>query len=860
MKKRILSILLVFVMLVQIAPLTFAAEDTNVKKISKVEEFMALNDDLDASVELQNDIQIVVNADFIKKYKATGVGSKDKPFTGKINGNGYKIRYNVSKDVPTQYSDFAPFGYLKGVTITNLSLSLYVEHEIYDSRKDINIGALAIYADGCNITLQDIVFESGTDKNYKTKLEYVSNVRLGTVIYTKGEGTIMFYKCRQGSGIALHNSSNIIQGGIVAEVLDGTTNIYQTYHGDQEDSFQITTNAAYTVGGLVGIVNKNATLNTSASHRVEIFVGHENRDGSGKEKETSKQILVGGQVAWVKEGGTFNSMGTSDASEVVLHHSSPNIIASGGVAKNDGTVNLRGTYALYNNNHTVIQLVRKGTIILAPTLGQNNGTAFIISSGNNLKIVTTFEVPADTLYIGGIIGQDNGKRTDIIDNGISFIMTEDTERIKNDGRKKTDNIGFIVGKTTTPKNMTVEFNIVNATDFSSFESDYSWVQSTLGTTSKSSVLKSFDSNYYGSMSYTELNVPTQIYHTKPIVEFGNKPCEENYPNFPFEFRYTSFNAENDDDYNFISFIDGKDGNVGSVLLTKDCKIGVRTHIDIRPQFNKNNYSGHVYSNPDILNYTATHPEEPGEPGEPGEPDPLPNVHFMQAFAVGEIGEGTPLPVYYMGNSNHGEVNFNLYNLPYEWREMNMSFTDIYNSRYNLDILMAANRGIVNGVGGGLFQPNRSITRAEFATMAVRALGLIPIGEPKFVDVSPDAWYYEYVNTAASWGIIAGVGNDMFMPESPITREEAMAILVRVSKNILMQNGFYFTFQTDNNWYDVSDASDWAQPEIREAMQWRLVEMRSGAIYPKEYITRDETANAFLNLLRGFGVIDNNYNF
>lgn len=93
-------------------------------------------------------------------------------------------------------------------------------------------------------------------------------------------------------------------------------------------------------------------------------------------------------------------------------------------------------------------------------------------------------------------------------------------------------------------------------------------------------------------------------------------------------------------------------------------------------------------------------------------------------------------------------------------------------------------GILEGYPDGTFKPEGQITRAEFATVAVRARGLasaaaaaqgLPTG---FSDVPGTFWASGVVGTAARLGIVNGVGNGQFAPQSPVKYEDAITMLVR----------------------------------------------------------------------------------
>lgn len=93
----------------------------------------------------------------------------------------------------------------------------------------------------------------------------------------------------------------------------------------------------------------------------------------------------------------------------------------------------------------------------------------------------------------------------------------------------------------------------------------------------------------------------------------------------------------------------------------------------------------------------------------------------------------------------------------------------------------AARKIIDGKGSGLFDPDANMTRAEFAAIVVRALGLKPKACGAFSDVPAGIWYAPYVGTAYTYGIVAGVGDGTFRPSGTITRQEAAVMVARAAR-------------------------------------------------------------------------------
>ncbi len=89
------------------------------------------------------------------------------------------------------------------------------------------------------------------------------------------------------------------------------------------------------------------------------------------------------------------------------------------------------------------------------------------------------------------------------------------------------------------------------------------------------------------------------------------------------------------------------------------------------------------------------------------------------------------------------------------------------------------KGVLNGIGGGLFNPSGKITRAEFAKMIVLASGIDVEGaECGYSDVSKDEWYYPYISAATQKSLLNGYASGEFRPNAYITREEMAVVCAR----------------------------------------------------------------------------------
>lgn len=106
-----------------------------------------------------------------------------------------------------------------------------------------------------------------------------------------------------------------------------------------------------------------------------------------------------------------------------------------------------------------------------------------------------------------------------------------------------------------------------------------------------------------------------------------------------------------------------------------------------------------------------------------------------------------------------------------------SDSDVYTAVQTLSSL-----NILNGYEDGTFGAEKDITRAEFAAVVCRALGMESsakgaAGATQFTDVAADHWASGYINLAAGQGIVNGYGDGKFGPEDNVTYEQAVKMLV-----------------------------------------------------------------------------------
>ena len=108
-----------------------------------------------------------------------------------------------------------------------------------------------------------------------------------------------------------------------------------------------------------------------------------------------------------------------------------------------------------------------------------------------------------------------------------------------------------------------------------------------------------------------------------------------------------------------------------------------------------------------------------------------------------------------------------------------AFSDVNPDDWFYDNVMgAANNGYISGMGDGTFNPKGATTRAQFASMIAKAMGYDDslAGETRFKDVPADQWYAGAITYCFDNDIISGYDDGTFQPDKTITRQEAASIL------------------------------------------------------------------------------------
>lgn len=156
---------------------------------------------------------------------------------------------------------------------------------------------------------------------------------------------------------------------------------------------------------------------------------------------------------------------------------------------------------------------------------------------------------------------------------------------------------------------------------------------------------------------------------------------------------------------------------------------------------------------------------------------------------------------------------------------------------------AVQNGLLNGSNGEI-DGNGLLTRAQLAAIVNRAFGADKAADLSgFTDVRPDAWYHNDMAVSVAMGAFQGA-NGKLNPESPITREEAFAVLARAF-------GLDGDASALSDYTDGDSVSPWAKSAVSALIDSGFVNGANGKLNPRSSITRAEFAKVISGMASTF---------
>lgn len=145
------------------------------------------------------------------------------------------------------------------------------------------------------------------------------------------------------------------------------------------------------------------------------------------------------------------------------------------------------------------------------------------------------------------------------------------------------------------------------------------------------------------------------------------------------------------------------------------------------------------------------------------------------------------------------------------------FFDVHGHWAQTDIERLASKLIVDGRSDNRFDPEGLVTRAEFAALLTRSLGIADKPDSAgFTEVLPNAWYAGAAGAALDAELVTGYEDGTFRPNEAITREQMAVMIDRaiafVGKNPAEATALASTFE------DAGAISDWAKPAAARLLE------------------------------------------
>ena len=161
-------------------------------------------------------------------------------------------------------------------------------------------------------------------------------------------------------------------------------------------------------------------------------------------------------------------------------------------------------------------------------------------------------------------------------------------------------------------------------------------------------------------------------------------------------------------------------------------------------------------------------------------------------------------------------------------------------------------GLMSGVGGNLFAPKMTTTRAQIVQILYNLEGEPRVyGSTPFTDLTND-WYKDAILWAYQTGVVAGTSGTTFDPDLPVTREQIAVILMEYTSRVLGLKNLC-TPADLSRYPDAGSVSDWAKNAMADAVALGLISGASngGQTYlePQGSATREQVATILMEFCK-----------
>lgn len=222
---------------------------------------------------------------------------------------------------------------------------------------------------------------------------------------------------------------------------------------------------------------------------------------------------------------------------------------------------------------------------------------------------------------------------------------------------------------------------------------------------------------------------------------------------------------------------------------------------------------------------------------------------LGSYAVYNDTVPTPTPTGNSGNNNNSGWTPGVIVPPAKGSpKPEVKFTDITGHWAENEIRELAKDGVINGKSETEYAPEDSMSRAEFAALIRRALGLnASLYRDGFGDVASNAWYANEIQAIADANIMNGDADGSFRPNDSISREEMAKVLVNAYK---IKTGTSEIGSAELSYTDNAEIAVWAAEYVSQAGELGLIKgMDDGSFAPKSSMTRAQGAAVIYRLVK-----------
>ena len=161
-------------------------------------------------------------------------------------------------------------------------------------------------------------------------------------------------------------------------------------------------------------------------------------------------------------------------------------------------------------------------------------------------------------------------------------------------------------------------------------------------------------------------------------------------------------------------------------------------------------------------------------------------------------------------------------------------------------------GLMSGVGGNLFAPKKTTTRAQIVQILYNLEGEPRVyGSTPFTDLTND-WYKDAILWAYQTGVVAGTSGTTFDPDLPVTREQIAVILMEYTSRVLGLKNLC-TPADLSRYPDAGSVSDWAKNAMADAVALGLISGASNGgqtcLEPQGSATREQVATILMEFCK-----------